>query len=86
MVIGNAKFAANPLMCEDRNNPAYSLVAGILAWLRERPESIGLEPKKVENFKLKPETELNQLILAPALLMFVGIVGLGVGVWTVRRR
>lgn len=86
VVIGNAKFAANPLMREDRNNPAYSLVAGILAWLRERPESIGLEPKKVENYKLKPETELNQLILAPALLMFVGIVGLGVAVWTARRR
>jgi hypothetical protein len=85
-VFGNAKMASNVYMEKGRRNSVYDLFSSTLSWLRERPESIGVAPKKYNNFKLKEGTDFNLLLILPALLMFIGIIGLGTGVWITRRR
>jgi hypothetical protein len=57
-----------------------------LAWLRERPNSIGLDPKDRDRYRLEPTTNIARLMFLPSGLMLLGIVGFGVGVWVIRRR
>jgi hypothetical protein len=66
--------------------PYYDLFASSLAWLRERPSSIGLDPKERKEFRLKEGANINRMTDLPFGLMLVGIVGVGLGVWVVRRR
>ena len=68
------------------NTTAFDFFASSVAWLRERPSTIGIEAKKRDFYVVKPETNFGRMIWLPGLLMFVGIVGLGTGVWVVRRR
>jgi hypothetical protein len=86
VVFGNAKMLANPNVEKGRGNFEYDLFSSTLAWLRGRPENIGVPAKKSDDFKLKAGTDLYALLLLPALLMFLGIIGLGTGVWITRRR
>jgi hypothetical protein len=64
----------------------YSLFASSLAWLRERPAAIGIEPKKRDEYKMNEDTDTGRLLWLPAGLMFVTVLGLGVGMWVVRRK
>jgi hypothetical protein len=87
VVFGNTTFAANPNMEEGRAPGVYyDLFGSSLAWLRERPQQIGVRAKEFQNFSLAPDVDLSLLILQPALMMTSAIVALGTGVWIVRRR
>jgi len=87
VVFGSATWSSNRCMAEGTSGaPYYALFSSCLAWLRERPSDIGIEPKKSDIFVLKPNTELLRMILLPAIVLFVGVIGMGVGVWVVRRR
>jgi hypothetical protein len=85
-VFGDASIACNALI--NANRGEYELFASTLAWLRERPESIGLEPKQRNTYSLTgvPEEEIGRMWRLPSLLLLLTIVGLGTGVWIVRRR
>lgn len=86
-VFGTANFISNARMDETRSDSVYfDLFAGTLEWLRERPSNVGIEPRTYKNYMLDPGTALFRLVFLPSILAFVCIIGLGVGVWVVRRR
>ncbi len=87
VVFGDATFASNQFMAEGRGFYNFPLFSSTLAWLRERPSNIGLPPKSHNTFALNVSEDVSQRMRwLPAVLMFVGILGLGTGVWVVRRR
>jgi hypothetical protein len=87
VVIGSASFASNRYMNESSPLPNYDLFASALSWLRERPSSIGLEPKKRNIFALNVRDDvLARMRWLPVTFMLIGIIGLGTGVWLIRRR
>jgi hypothetical protein len=85
VVMGDASFIANRNMGE--GNPiGYQLFAGCLEWLRERPSNIGIEPKQRSTYQLNEGTNVARMIWLPLGLITFAVVGLGLGVWVVRRR
>ncbi len=82
VVAGSSSPVRNALA----NSLAADFFASSIAWLRERPSTIGIEAKKRDFYLPKSDTNYARMMWLPALLMFVGIVGLGTGVWVVRRR
>jgi hypothetical protein len=87
VVFGDATLASNRFTSERRGDIYYEMIANTLDWLREKPSSIGIEPKTRNMFNLDTtNTNLSRMILLPATLMMLGIIGLGVGVWVVRRQ
>jgi hypothetical protein len=89
VVIGNVAFASDlnaPLTSQQVVPEYYSLVSSSLAWLRERPSNIGIEGKTRDKYKLNETTDVTRMIFMPMLLMLMSIIGLGLGVWVVRRR
>jgi hypothetical protein len=84
-VIGDASLASN--LSIERGANQYDLFYSILSWLRERPSDIGIEAKKQDVYDVDPvNVNFARMVWLPAALMFVGIIGLGAGVWVVRRR
>jgi hypothetical protein len=88
IVFGNGALVSNVLVDKDTRPPFpyYDLFASCVAWLRERPTNIGIEPKKRDYYAFPPDANVTRMVGLPAILMVVGIVGLGTGVWVVRRR
>jgi hypothetical protein len=87
VVFGSATFATNPYMTETGGQLNYDLFSSALGWLRERPSSIGLEPKKRNIFVLNVGDEVvSRMRWLPATFMLITIIGLGTGVWLIRRR
>jgi hypothetical protein len=88
IVFGNGALVSNILV--DKNVPApfpyYDLFASCVAWLRERPTNIGIEPKKRDYYTFPADANVGRMVGLPAMLMIVGVIGLGTGVWVVRRR
>jgi hypothetical protein len=86
-VFGNASWVGNSRVDEQRSaEPNFDLFASTLDWLRERPTSIGVEPRTFKNYIMDRSVSPMRLLLLPALFALVGIVGLAAGVWVVRRR
>jgi hypothetical protein len=85
IVFGDATIACNEYMKGSRTD-VYSLIASSLAWLRDRPDNIGIEAKKREYYIMDPNTNISRMIMLPFGLMVFAVVGLGLGVWVVRRR
>jgi len=88
VVVGNAAFASDQSLGgpQGASSPFFDLLTSCLAWLRERPNSIGLDPKDRDRYRLEPTTNIARLMFLPSGLMLLGIVGFGVGVWVIRRR
>ena len=86
VVMGDASWVSNVFMAERSNAVNYDLFTSMLSWLRERPNSIGIDAKKRETYTLPEDANLGRMFWTPLILMLVGIVGLGAGVWIVRRR
>lgn len=84
VVIGDAQnFSNDPIS----NAPYQDFFVSSLEWLADRPANIGIEPKKSNMYVIR-NTDINllQMSLVPFGLMFLALVGLGTGVWVVRRR
>jgi hypothetical protein len=81
-IIAGARAAENP----DAPSVYYDLFSSALAWLREKPSSIGITHKDRDVYKIQNSAEVNSMLVTPFLLMFFGVIGLGLGVWVVRRR
>jgi ABC-type uncharacterized transport system len=86
VVVGDVTWVGNRFMAQNLNIPYFDLFSGMLSWLRERPNNIGIEAKKRETYNLTPTADLTRMFLMPTILTLVAIVGLGAGVWVVRRR
>src|SRR5207245_1920069 len=75
VVFGSASFASNPYMTERGGQLNYDLFASTLAWLRERPSGIGLEPKKRNIFVLNVGDEvISRMRWLPVTFMLITIV------------
>jgi hypothetical protein len=86
-VFGDATFASNRFTNEDGPAIYYELIANTIDWLREKPHNIGIEPKNRNIFTLDTNTvDKARMILLPSALLFLAILGLGTGVWLVRRQ
>ena len=90
VVFGDATFVSNAF--GGRVGESYSIMfdlfAGTLDWLRERPTNIGIEPRLATTYEVNPDAMLKetQLKLLPLLISVVGVLGLGLGMWIVRRQ
>jgi hypothetical protein len=86
VVFGDATFVTNPLASPRSGTQNFSLFASTLDWLAERPTSIGVEPRELSVYRLEPTANRARLVLLPGLLAVMAVMGLGLGVWVVRRR
>lgn len=87
IVIGSASFASNPYMAESSGRLNYTLFSSALSWLRERPSGIGMEPKNRGIFVLNVGGDaIGRMQWLPGTFMLIAIIGLGTGVWLIRRR
>lgn len=87
-VIGDATFVSDKSLGGEGEGARinYELFASALAWLRERPGSMGLEPKDRGSYTMKQNPNFVAMMLFPFGLMSLSIMGIGLGVWVVRRR
>src|SRR5262249_39507937 len=85
VVVGEASFASNRQVTK-RHFPYYSLIVGSLEWLTERPVVGSGNPKRNTTYALEPGVNTGRMILLPGWLLVLGIVGLGTGIWIIRRR
>ena len=88
VVFGCASFVSNRYTGEASGGVSYDIFAGSLAWLRERPSSIGLEAKKRSFFTLNvtDDAGYHRMLWLPGTVILLSIMGLGTGVWIMRRR
>jgi ABC-type uncharacterized transport system len=86
VLFGDASLASNRFMSDRAGRIHFDVLASCIDWLRERPSSIGIEPKKREAYVVSPSLNFWRMTLLPASIMLIGVIGLGTGVWVVRRR
>jgi hypothetical protein len=88
-VFGDSTLVTNALVSEQNPDSYFSFFASTLDWLAERPTSIGIGSKDLPFYVMDAgaaEKANTRLVWLPVLLALIGIVGLGAGVWVVRRR
>jgi hypothetical protein len=85
-VFGDASFVNNRSVGERSANQNFSLFASTLDWLGERPTSIGIEPRNLAVYSLSPTARFWYMVFLPGVLAVMAVLGLGLGVWVVRRR
>jgi hypothetical protein len=88
VVFGDTTFLTNPYASERAGRPNVSFFASTIDWLAERSSSFGVESKSLPIFALDPSAaeRSTRMYFLPLVLSLVGIIGLGAGVWVVRRR
>jgi hypothetical protein len=65
----------------------FDLMASSLEWLAGRPENIGIEPRKDSFFRFhSPTIHFGRMVFLPTGLILLSLLGVGAGVWVVRRR
>lgn len=87
-VVGNASMANNQNMDERSGRLYFDLLGSTIEWLRDRPQNIGIEPKKRSAFVLMPKSDADWYRMAylPPVLVIGCVLGLATGIWVVRRR
>jgi hypothetical protein len=84
VVCGNMRFLRQIL---GPNPTYYDFFHNCIQWLRGRGADLGISPIKSERYVLDTaNTNLSRLRLLPVFLILVAIIGLGTGIWVVRRR
>jgi hypothetical protein len=89
VVFGNADWVDDQALRGAKGQANYDLFTSCLSWLRERPTvgktTIGPKERKVYDLNV-PETARDRLLYLPLGLMVLAVLGIGCGVWVVRRR
>jgi hypothetical protein len=89
VVFGDAGWVSNDALSNPANAYNYDLFASCLAWLRERPD-VGVgdtEAKERKEYALNVRADaIPRIEYLPLGLLFLVVVGAGMGVWVVRRR
>lgn len=87
VVIGDVTMISNFAIAQGAFGKHYDLFQSILVWLGERPGTIGIQPKVQDTYEFNSNSvDMVRLLVLPAVIMLVGVVGVGTGVWVVRRR
>ncbi len=68
----------------------FDLIGVTVDWLRDRPPvaAVGIEAKKYQEYRF-PEpagVDTTRLLYLPLTLGLLAVVGLGAGVWVIRRK
>jgi hypothetical protein len=85
VVVGNMDMATDPFLLRDPKY--YDFLENCLQWLRGKGEKLGIKPVESNRYTLNAEDiNLARMLYLPLWLMAVAIVGLGTGIWLVRRR
>ncbi len=88
VVVGNAAFVSDAAL--ERKGQASEMAVGLfassLAWLREKPNSLNIAARTRKDYEMAADTDVDRMVFLPGALMAFGVVGLGLGVWVVRRR
>jgi hypothetical protein len=82
VVMGCSEMVTNEFAGETE----VDFLRGSIDWCRERYSNIGIQPKTHQNFTLPPKVTISHLIGLPILVMLLSIGGLGLVVWSIRRR
>ncbi len=85
VVFGDTEFITNFDLARSRGI-SYSYVVSSIEWLAGREDLMGTLPKTSINYQLGREVNLLRMIFLPGWIMLLCLIGLGVGVWMVRRR
>jgi len=90
VVFGDAEFASDaPMAGRFRGLPVantyFNLMVSTIDYLTDRP-GVGARPKETKIYIWDTKVQTAPLAYLPAWLMSLGIFGLGMGVWVVRRR
>jgi hypothetical protein len=84
-VFGDSRFASNLFV--QAQAPYYDFLTSTIEWLAERPENVGIRPKESGMFHVDVEkVNAQRLMWLPLALILFMLVGLGLGMWVVRRR
>ena len=84
-VFGDARFASNLFVRSQY--PYYDFLTSTIEWLVERPENLGIRPKETGVFRLPLESiNTPRLMWLPLALILLTLLGMGLGIWVVRRR
>lgn len=86
LVFGTSMFLTNQFQGRGAGSVEGDLARGAIDWCRERQSSIGIQPKTYNSFIPKKDVSVPKLIIIPAALMFLSILGFGLVVWSARRR
>ena len=87
MVFGDASWVANQGISR-QNSGRFELFVSVLNWLRENPEIGKMADEKERKFYTLGATPegIVRLEWLPGFLICLTIIGLGGGIWLVRRR
>lgn len=88
VVFGDGTMVTNQNMQEGSRTGHYELFSSVLSWVRERAD-IGkkADPKERKAFVLRVKPDVvSRLFWLPGFFMLLAIIGLGGGIWVVRRR
>ena len=90
VVFGDAEWISDLSLTKGTETPPdvyYSLFASAIDWLSERP-GLGIRPREPGIYVMKTDVakESSRLVLLPGWILVLGTLGVGLGVWVVRRR
>jgi hypothetical protein len=90
VVFGTSSWVANDGLAGRTGVVRMDLVNNCISWLREKGalgEGISVDPKERKLYDLNvPPPNRTRFLFLPVGLMLLGVMGLGLGVWVVRRR
>lgn len=89
VVFGDVTFVANR-SAVSRDAVEFDLFIGAVEWLRERPANIGIEPHSFKYYEMDRIVSdpgyVERLRFIPLFAACLAVLGLGIGVWLVRRQ
>ncbi len=86
-VFGTASFITDANVRSVGDKATLGLFTATLDWLRDRPESIGIQPREYNIYSINSnDIDTFRLRGLPFFVMLFSIIGLGFGVWITRRR
>jgi hypothetical protein len=89
-VFGNGWFVSDDAGAQGSRNQAatlwFDLMGSTLDWIRDRPTVGGETTKQYTSYTLKPGFDQMRLVYVPLGVGFLIVMGLGAGVWVIRRK
>jgi hypothetical protein len=85
VVFGCSTIASNHFTNPQSGGLEFDLIRGSVDWCRERYTQIGVEPKSYSYFAMPKTASLWNLFYLPLAAMALGVFGLGLIVWNIRR-
>jgi hypothetical protein len=85
VVLGDSAFADNQFI--QREPHFYDFLTSSIEWLVERPGNIGISPRESKSFSIRADDiHPSRMKYLPLGLLLLSFLGLGTGIWIIRRR